>query len=302
MKIQRIEHVGVVVNDLAAAKAFFLDLGLEVQGEGEVEGAWVDRVIGLHDVKSAIVMLGTPDGQAQIELTQFYTPSDEKDIQPSFANTLGIRHITFAVEDIEALVAKLKKRGTEQADHRRADGAERNLKKSEGALGQVKTAQKVELAHQLGRPNGPYPKSQVARALGLGPRNTLPALQTGGQRQAGGRGDRAVVRTGRYAGPSQAGGLARDGEKPGETGDAQVRTGRAAQTQEVCLSGQSECRWRPTWCAAWRTRVHRRSSSRIFLKCAWPMAPACEAASPCGSGRGTSWRWRLITGCKPAWS
>ena len=73
----------------------------------------VDRVIGLHDVKSAIVMLGTPDGQAQIELTQFYTPSDEKGIQPSFANTLGIRHITFAVEDIEALVAKLKKRGTE---------------------------------------------------------------------------------------------------------------------------------------------------------------------------------------------
>ena len=58
-------------------------------------------------------MLGTPDGQAQIELTKFYTPSDEKGIQPSFANTLGIRHITFAVEDIEAIVAKLKKNGTE---------------------------------------------------------------------------------------------------------------------------------------------------------------------------------------------
>ena len=113
MKIQRIDHIGVVVNDLAAAKAFFLDLGLEVQGEGEVQGAWVDRVVGLHDVKSALVMLGTPDGQTQIELTKFYTPSDEKGIQPSFANTLGIRHITFAVEDIEAIVAKLKKNGTE---------------------------------------------------------------------------------------------------------------------------------------------------------------------------------------------
>ncbi len=113
MKIQRIDHVGVVVDDLAAARAFFLDLGLEVQGEGEVEGAWVDRVVGLQGVKSAIVMLGTSDGQTQIELTKFYTPSDEKGIQPSFANTLGIRHITFAVEDIEALVAKLKQRGTE---------------------------------------------------------------------------------------------------------------------------------------------------------------------------------------------
>ena len=113
MKIQRIEHVGVVVDDLSAAKAFFLDFGLEVQGEGEVEGEWVDQVVGLHDVKSAIVMLGTPDGQAHLELSKFYTPSDEQGIQQSFANTLGIRHITFAVEDIEALVAKLKKRGTE---------------------------------------------------------------------------------------------------------------------------------------------------------------------------------------------
>lgn len=105
--------VGVVVDDLAAAKAFFLDLGLEVQGEGEVEGEWVDRVVGLQNVKAAIVMLGTPDGQAQIELTKFYTPSDEQGIQPSFANTLGIRHITFAVEDIEAIVTKLKKNGTD---------------------------------------------------------------------------------------------------------------------------------------------------------------------------------------------
>jgi len=113
VKVHKIDHVGIVVNDLAAAKAFFLDFGLEVQGEGEVEGEWVDQVVGLHDVKSAIVMLGTPDGQTRIELAKFYTPLDEKGIQQSFANTLGIRHITFAVEDIEALVAKLKKRGTE---------------------------------------------------------------------------------------------------------------------------------------------------------------------------------------------
>jgi catechol 2,3-dioxygenase-like lactoylglutathione lyase family enzyme len=112
MKIHRIDHVGVIVSDLSAAKAFFLDFGLEVQGEGEVEGEWVDQVVGLHDVKAAIVMLGTPDGQANIELTKFYTPLDEQGIRQSFANTLGIRHLAFAVEDIEALVAKLKKKGT----------------------------------------------------------------------------------------------------------------------------------------------------------------------------------------------
>lgn len=113
MKIRRIDHVGVIVNNLSAAKAFFLDFGLEVQGEGEVEGEWVDQVVGLNNVKAAIVMLGMPDGQTRIELAKFYTPSDEKGIQQSFAHTLGIRHITFDVEDIEAIVAKLKKKGTE---------------------------------------------------------------------------------------------------------------------------------------------------------------------------------------------
>ena len=109
MKIHRIDHVGVIVSDLSATKAFFLDFGLEVQGEGE----WVDQVVGLHDVKTAFVMVGAPDGQANIELIKFYTPLDETGIRQSFANTLGIRHIAFAVEDIEALVATLKKNETE---------------------------------------------------------------------------------------------------------------------------------------------------------------------------------------------
>ncbi|MFC8688641.1 VOC family protein [Brevibacillus porteri] len=113
MKIHRIDHVSVNVNDLSAAKAFFLDLGLEVQGEWEMEGEWLGQVVGLTNVKTACVGLRTPDGQAWIELVKFYTPSDEQDIQKPFANTLGIRHIAFAVEDIEAIVAKLKKKGTE---------------------------------------------------------------------------------------------------------------------------------------------------------------------------------------------
>lgn len=113
MKILRIDHVGVNVNDLSAAKEFFLDFGLEVQGEWEMEGEFMNQVFGLNDVKVACVGLGTPDGQVWIELIKFYSPSDEREIQQPFANTLGIRHIAFAVEDIEAVVAKLKKKGTE---------------------------------------------------------------------------------------------------------------------------------------------------------------------------------------------
>ncbi len=113
MKIHRIDHVGVIVNDLPAAKAFFLDFGLEVLGEREVEGEWMERIIGLHDVKSEVVMLRTSDGKANIELAKFYKPSDEKGMQRPLANTLGIRHIAFAVDNIEAVVAKLKKKGVE---------------------------------------------------------------------------------------------------------------------------------------------------------------------------------------------
>jgi catechol 2,3-dioxygenase-like lactoylglutathione lyase family enzyme len=84
-----------------------------VQGEGELEREWLDQIVGLNDVKTAYVMLRMPDGQANLELVKFYTPSDERGIQQPFANTLGIRHIAFAVEDIEAVVAKLKKKGVE---------------------------------------------------------------------------------------------------------------------------------------------------------------------------------------------
>ena len=114
MKISKIDHVSVNVNDLAAAKAFFLDLGLEVLGEWEVEGdRVVDRVIGLDNVKDAAVMLGAPGGQTNIELVQFFTPADKGGIQKLPANTLGIRHIAFVVDDIEAIVASLKEKGTE---------------------------------------------------------------------------------------------------------------------------------------------------------------------------------------------
>ncbi len=113
MKVRRMDHVGINVIDLPAAKAFFLDLGLEVMGEATMEGEFVERVIGLQNVKDDVVMLRTADGEAAIELVKFHSPLDEKGIQPSFANTLGIRHIAFVVGDVDAIVAKLKKNGWE---------------------------------------------------------------------------------------------------------------------------------------------------------------------------------------------
>src|SRR5436190_17938386 len=98
---------------LLPLKRFFLILGSNCRGEGIVEGEWVDNVVGLHDVKDAYAMLRTPDGEANIELIQFYRPTGEKDRERPLANTPGIRHIAFVVEDIEAVVAKLKKQGAE---------------------------------------------------------------------------------------------------------------------------------------------------------------------------------------------
>ncbi|MCM3742160.1 VOC family protein [Oceanobacillus luteolus] len=113
MRIKRVDHVGIVVNDLTAVKDFFLELGLELKGEWEMEGDLMGYAIGLHDVKVRCVGLGTSDSQTWIELIQFLSPSNEQEVQKHAANTLGIRHIAITVEDIETVVAKLKSRGTE---------------------------------------------------------------------------------------------------------------------------------------------------------------------------------------------
>jgi catechol 2,3-dioxygenase-like lactoylglutathione lyase family enzyme len=113
MAIQRMEHVGIVVDDLAAATEFFVELGLELQGEGSVEGRWVDRVVGLDGVLADIAFLQTPDGNGRLELTKFHTPPTQGGNRHAPANTPGIRHLAFAVEDIDAVVAGLRSRGTE---------------------------------------------------------------------------------------------------------------------------------------------------------------------------------------------
>lgn len=110
MAIRRMDHVGINVQDLDAAVAFFKDLGLEVHGRMDMEGELVEKVIGLKDVKDTIVMLGIPGGPSAVELVQFHSPLDQKGVQASLPNTLGMRHICFSVKDVEALVTKLKKK------------------------------------------------------------------------------------------------------------------------------------------------------------------------------------------------
>jgi catechol 2,3-dioxygenase-like lactoylglutathione lyase family enzyme len=117
MNVHRMDHVGINVQDLDAAVAFFQELGLEVQGRMDVEGEWaeqVGRIIGLKGVKDTIAMLGIPGGPAAVELVKFHSPVDKKGLQPSSSNTLGMRHLCFNVDDVDALVAALtEKHGAE---------------------------------------------------------------------------------------------------------------------------------------------------------------------------------------------
>ena len=107
------EHVGIVVDDLAPAIEFFVELGLVLQGEGAVEGRWVDRVVGLEGVRVDFAMMQTPGGNGRLELVKFHSPSNQGDNRHAPANTPGIRHVAFAVEDIDAVVAGLRARGVE---------------------------------------------------------------------------------------------------------------------------------------------------------------------------------------------
>ena len=114
MTLRRMDNVGIVVDDLPAAIAFFVELGLEVEGEMPVEGRWVDQVVGLDGVRVDIAMLRTPDRHSRLELIKFQKPaavSAEPTNAP--ANTLGIRRIMFAVDDIDDVLRRLRARGAE---------------------------------------------------------------------------------------------------------------------------------------------------------------------------------------------
>ena len=110
----RLDHVGIVVEDLEAASAFFGELGMESEGEMPVEGPWVDRVAGLDDVRVDIAMMRTPDGHGRVELTRFHTPpAVGAESEHSPPNALGLRNLMFEVDDIDDAIARLRTQGAE---------------------------------------------------------------------------------------------------------------------------------------------------------------------------------------------
>ena len=117
MTLLRMDNVLIVVEDLEAAKAFFVELGMELEGETQVAGPAVDRTVGLDGVRADIAMMRTPDGHGRVELSRFHTPpAVRSEPEKAPANTLGIRRIMFAVEDIDNIVARLRGHGAELLD------------------------------------------------------------------------------------------------------------------------------------------------------------------------------------------
>jgi catechol 2,3-dioxygenase-like lactoylglutathione lyase family enzyme len=114
MTIQRMDNVLIVVEDLEATKAFFIELGMELEGETQVEGPWVDSTVGLDGVRADIAMLRTPDGHSRVELSRFHTPPAvraEPEDAPS--NALGLRRIMFTVDNVDDTVTRLRSHGGE---------------------------------------------------------------------------------------------------------------------------------------------------------------------------------------------
>jgi catechol 2,3-dioxygenase-like lactoylglutathione lyase family enzyme len=144
MTLKRMDNVLIVVDDLQAVKAFFIELGLKLEGQTTVEGPLVAKLIGLKDVRATLAMLRTPDGQG-IELDKFHTP-DAVRFGPVDApvNTLGIRRIMFAVDDIDAIVARMQAHGTDLIGEMQYENAYRlaYIRGPEGII--------VALAEQLG--------------------------------------------------------------------------------------------------------------------------------------------------------
>jgi catechol 2,3-dioxygenase-like lactoylglutathione lyase family enzyme len=109
--LKRMDNIGITVNDLKAVVAFFVELGLELEGEMTVEGDWVDRIIGLDGVRCDIAMMRTPDGHSRLELSKFQTPPATPGEPNRPVNTLGVGRIMFAVDDVNEVLARLQTHG-----------------------------------------------------------------------------------------------------------------------------------------------------------------------------------------------
>jgi catechol 2,3-dioxygenase-like lactoylglutathione lyase family enzyme len=114
MTIQRMDNVAIVVEELDAAIEFFTELGMELEGTGQIEGLWADQTVGLDGVRSDIAMMRTPDGHSRLELTKYRTPAAfEADPHDPPPNTLGLHRVMFAVDDIDDTIARLRAHGAE---------------------------------------------------------------------------------------------------------------------------------------------------------------------------------------------
>ena len=113
MAVKRMDNVGIVVDDLETTIDFFRDLGLELEGRGSVEGEWAGRVTGLGDQHVEIAMMRTPDGYSRLELSRFLTPPVVADHREAPVNALGYLRVMFAVDDLDATLETLRKRGAQ---------------------------------------------------------------------------------------------------------------------------------------------------------------------------------------------
>ena len=113
MAVKRLENVGIVVDDLAATVDFFRELGLELEGQGTIEGEWAGRVTGLGEQRVEIAMMRTPDGHGRLELSRFLTPPPVADHRKAPVNALGYLRVMFAVDDIDDTLERLRKRGAQ---------------------------------------------------------------------------------------------------------------------------------------------------------------------------------------------
>ncbi|HZB23804.1 MAG TPA: VOC family protein [Gaiellaceae bacterium] len=116
MTVQRMDNVGIVVESLNAAIAFFTELGLELEGRATVEGDWAERVTGLRDMRVEIAMMRTRDGHSRLELSQFLAPDVVADHRNAPVNALGYLRVMFAVEDLDDTLARLRPHGVELVD------------------------------------------------------------------------------------------------------------------------------------------------------------------------------------------
>jgi catechol 2,3-dioxygenase-like lactoylglutathione lyase family enzyme len=116
MSLQRMDNVGIVVEDLPATIAFFRELGLELEGQATVEGDWAGRVTGLGDQRVEIAMMRTPDGHSRLELSRFLTPPVVADHRNAPVNALGYLRVMFAVDDLDDTLARLRRHGAQLVD------------------------------------------------------------------------------------------------------------------------------------------------------------------------------------------